>query len=204
MTTHWARKRETSQTKVREIALELFLSEGFEAITMEHIAQASGVSRRSIYRYFGNKEGIFFSNQRARLERFQTLTAHIPPGDSPYAVVLRAVQLLARDIMVERESVLAQYRLIEESQSLLPLEANLIREWDDAMLQAIDRGPNQGDPMNKMVAGAVMGMVRALLRAWVEGGGQEDLGLMGDRAFEALEKGFNLNSARQSPSTEQS
>ncbi len=47
--------------KILESALTLFTEQGFENISMEHIAQHCNMTRRTIYSYFKNKEEIFLN-----------------------------------------------------------------------------------------------------------------------------------------------
>ncbi len=40
------------------LALDLFEADGFDAVTIDDVAAAGGVSASTIYRYFGTKEGL--------------------------------------------------------------------------------------------------------------------------------------------------
>lgn len=51
-----ARKKLAAMHRIQTVALELFEAHGFDAVTIEQIADASEVSASSIYRYFGSKE----------------------------------------------------------------------------------------------------------------------------------------------------
>ncbi|OYU83092.1 MAG: TetR family transcriptional regulator [Flavobacterium sp. BFFFF2] len=44
------------QDKIVEKATELFLKHGFKSITMDDIAEHMGISKKTIYKYFSNKE----------------------------------------------------------------------------------------------------------------------------------------------------
>ena len=52
------RTRRAVQAEIGATAMRLFLAHGFEATTMEQIANEAGISRRSLFRYFGTKEDI--------------------------------------------------------------------------------------------------------------------------------------------------
>ncbi len=189
---HWAQKRVVGRIKVREAAFALFESQGFEATTVEAIAEASGVSRRSIFRYFKSKEGIVFSEQHEQLAQFVELVASPKPNESPYSSARRACLTLAKHFMEDREAIIIHYRITGASATLLPLDASLNRAWDDAMLVALTRGQNPS-PAQRALAGAMMGMIRAILRGWVEEGAHADLIERGRDGFKALESGFGLS-----------
>ena len=40
-------------------ATELFLERGYDAVSLDDIVHHAGVSKASIYKYFGSKEGLF-------------------------------------------------------------------------------------------------------------------------------------------------
>lgn len=40
-------------------ATELFLDKGYDAVSLDDIVNHAGGSKTSIYKYFGNKEGLF-------------------------------------------------------------------------------------------------------------------------------------------------
>jgi AcrR family transcriptional regulator len=52
------RRRLTSMRHVQEVALGLFFSRGFDAVTVEDIARAADVGVASIFRNFGTKERL--------------------------------------------------------------------------------------------------------------------------------------------------
>jgi len=52
------RKKAETMTAVQHAALDLFDEHGFDAVTIEQIAERAGTSPSTVYRYFGTKEGI--------------------------------------------------------------------------------------------------------------------------------------------------
>lgn len=66
---------QTKRGHERRIALllsanELFLSRGYDAVSLDDIVQHAGGSKASIYKYFGNKEGLFSAICDYRREQF--------------------------------------------------------------------------------------------------------------------------------------
>lgn len=186
---HWARKRVEGRRRVREVAFSLFEKQGFESTTVDEIAEASGVSRRSIFRYFKSKEGIFFATQHEKLEMFRELVSQPQEGESPYQTARRACLTLAQHFEQDRAQIMTHYRITATAQSLMPLDASLNRSWDDAMLSALLRG-QESSWQHEVLAGAMMGMMRAVLRGWVARGAKEDLRELGAQAFASLEQGL--------------
>ncbi|QDH73481.1 helix-turn-helix transcriptional regulator [Brevundimonas sp. M20] len=64
--TSWRdRKRRATAERISACAIRLFLDQGFDAVTVEAIAEAAGVSRRSFFDYFRTKEEVLFAWQAA-------------------------------------------------------------------------------------------------------------------------------------------
>ena len=53
-----------------DAAFELFLELGFQATTMDKVAQRAKISKLSIYRHFENKEALFSAAMSARCQQF--------------------------------------------------------------------------------------------------------------------------------------
>jgi len=62
------RPRIATEEGIQEAAFELFHEHGFDAVTMEEIAEHAGVSRRTLFRYFGNKAEIVWSGFEQSLQ----------------------------------------------------------------------------------------------------------------------------------------
>src|SRR6187402_3151043 len=58
-----ARKREQTRERLTRVAMELFLANGFEATTLDDIAAAAEISRRSFFHYFASKEDVVLAWQ---------------------------------------------------------------------------------------------------------------------------------------------
>ncbi len=57
-----------TKDKIFTAAAQLFASKGFNGVSMREISVKSGVSKPTIYYYFGNKEGIYADLVKAGLE----------------------------------------------------------------------------------------------------------------------------------------
>jgi len=88
-----------------EAAGQLFCQHGFEAVSLEAIAQAAGVSKLTIYSHFGDKEGLFTAAVEARC------AAQLPhglfelPPDLPVAEALRQIGHGFVDLVYSEDAV---------------------------------------------------------------------------------------------------
>lgn len=107
-------------------ALDLFLEHGFDGMSLDTLIAATGVSRATIYRQFGSKEGLF----RYVIERELSRVAadRITAPDTPS--ILSGMIVLAR-VALERhlaERTLAMYRLLIREVQRVP---DLARRYYD-------------------------------------------------------------------------
>src|SRR5271165_2238725 len=85
-----------SREAIVEAATHLFLEHGFGAVSMDELAEAAGVARRTLYNQFTSKEEIF----RAMLLRVSGQLEHaFPPGIETQGDVEEVLRLVARMIL---------------------------------------------------------------------------------------------------------
>ena len=73
------RPRATTTEEVSQVALRLFADHGFEATTMDDVAAALGVGRRTVFRYFTSKNDLVWGNFDTVLERLRDDLAALDP-----------------------------------------------------------------------------------------------------------------------------
>lgn len=89
-------RRGTSREAIVEAAQRLFLERGFDAVSMDELAEAAGVARRTLYNQFASKEEIF----REMLLRVSAqLGGAFPPGVETQGEVEDVLRLIARAIL---------------------------------------------------------------------------------------------------------
>lgn len=97
--------------RIAETAMALFLEQGYESVTVEAVADASRVSRRTVFRHFDGKDELAFPDHSARLELLsRNLVA--PVGvRTAVDVVIAATEAVMLDFLSRPELVLRRYRL---------------------------------------------------------------------------------------------
>ena len=182
------RKKALVREELRRAALQRFRERGFETTTIDEIADAAGVSRRTFFRYFECKEAVVFDGYADRLARFRELLAGRAPNEQALDVVRRASLAIAEVYMEQRRELLAQWKLVQASPALAAYELELDRGWLAALVDAfdVDAPPYEA----RLMGGAALGVTRAALSSWFEQGGKPDLVKLGEQAFDLLERGF--------------
>ena len=62
------RTRRAVHREIAEAGMALFLDQGFEETTVDQIAEAAGISRRSFFRYFATKEDVVLGDMIEQLD----------------------------------------------------------------------------------------------------------------------------------------
>lgn len=115
------RKRRETHLRIQDAARALFVARGYDGTTLEDIADAANLSRRTLFHYFKSKDDILMSMAGGMGEALvQGLDAQ-PPGKSPLATMMEAMKdiaaaqpheelLIFDKVMRSSEAVLARKR----------------------------------------------------------------------------------------------
>jgi AcrR family transcriptional regulator len=61
-----------STDRILKKALELFSEKGYDATSVREICEAAGITKPTLYYFYGSKEGVYRAIVQGALERFQT------------------------------------------------------------------------------------------------------------------------------------
>ncbi|GAA1945133.1 helix-turn-helix domain-containing protein [Microbacterium deminutum] len=105
-----------ASTDVVAAALELFERQGFEATSVEQIAQAAGVSRSTFFRQFGGKEDVVFADHEVLLDELREWLA-VGHRD-PWVAVCEASERVFRHFAADPEVARRRYRVVRQVPAL--------------------------------------------------------------------------------------
>ncbi|GLZ11849.1 TetR family transcriptional regulator [Actinomadura sp. NBRC 104425] len=83
------RKKRQTRRRIADIATGLFLTRGYDNVTIADVARAADVSVNTVFNYFGTKEDLFFDRQDEVIEDAARAFADRAPGESAVAVFRR-------------------------------------------------------------------------------------------------------------------
>jgi AcrR family transcriptional regulator len=81
------RKKRLLRQQLSDTATEMFMARGFDAVRVIEIAEACGVSEKTVYNYFPTKESLILDRWDATMAALRTALAE--PGSAPVEVALR-------------------------------------------------------------------------------------------------------------------
>jgi AcrR family transcriptional regulator len=181
-----ARKREETLARITQEALRLFVKRGFEAVTLDEIAQAAGISRRTFFHYFASKEDLAFAWLDASTGAMVAAVADRPAGEPPLAMALHAI--LACMTPMPRAQAFALARLINETPVLRDRSQSKYGRLETALAGAIAarQGLKKDDLKVRLAAMTAAGTLRVASQRWYESGGSEDLAVFARRVVKAV------------------
>ncbi|HEY8058482.1 MAG TPA: TetR family transcriptional regulator, partial [Acidimicrobiales bacterium] len=89
------RKKADTREAIRAAAVELFCAQGFDATTMDAVAEHANVSVRTVFRYFPTKEDLVFADVEGDLSDLRELLDARPATEPVMAGLRAAVEVLA-------------------------------------------------------------------------------------------------------------
>ncbi|GAA2133713.1 TetR family transcriptional regulator [Actinomadura napierensis] len=181
------RTRRAVRAELSDLAVRLFLERGYERTTVEDIAAAAGMSKRSFFRYFPSKEDAVFGEAEDVAEQVAEAIRARPEGEPPWAC-LCAVLREQQEAIRSAQPGLRTLRLIEATPALrarLHAERDRMRELITAALRE-----HSGAGLDAFTADLLTGTAAAALEAadreWMRSDGAADRAALLDRAFALL------------------
>ena len=164
------RARRAVQSELVEAAQRLFIEQGYEATTVDQIAAAAGMSRRSFFRYFGSKDELVLGKYDRLGEDFADCLA-ARPVDEPLWVSLRSVVALILSYFSDEEKARGLAAMDQVVNSSDALRAGYLERFDRAQEtlaeMARDRAAaagapwSDGDPAPRAIVGAAFACLAA-------------------------------------------
>ena len=167
-----AGERTGGRVATREVVLasvRLFTEDGFDATTMEGIAAATGVSRRSLFRRFGSKEDILFAEHD---ELFSTVVRYLDASpDDPLSSAFAAARLVLQGYLGDPEITVPRYRLVRAHPRLRDREVAMTARYQAAFSRYLaDRQDGGGEERSLAAGVAAASLISAhnhVLRGWL-------------------------------------
>ncbi|MGP2442703.1 TetR/AcrR family transcriptional regulator [Streptomyces sp. JW3] len=183
--------REIAHAAIRErlaqVTLEQVLHHGYDRLTLNDLAAASGVSRSTFLRYLGSKEDAVLAGLAATGSRLADELLARPSTEGRWPSLRRAMDYIARLQHQDDAGALNLTRLINATSSLGGAQWRHQLSWRTSLTTALRRrSPDLSPVTATALAAAALGCLDAATATWVESGGELDFGALLDEAFGAL------------------
>ncbi|MFT4135929.1 TetR/AcrR family transcriptional regulator [Microbacterium sp.] len=159
----------SSRNAVVAAALDLFDAQGFEATSVDQIAQAAGVSRSTFFRQFGGKDDVVFADHELLLDELRGFLAE--PHDDPWQAVCAASVRVFRHFAADPDLARRRYAVVRRVPSLRDREIIAASRYERLFDEYL-RGALPGiDPLDAVAfAATVTAVHNHVLRRLLRGG----------------------------------
>jgi len=185
------RRRATSREELEEAAFALFAERGFEATTVDEIAAAAGIGRRTFFRYFPSKNDIPWGAFELELERMRArlraCPAQVPLMDAIREALVDFNQVDPAQVPLHRRRM----ELILRVPALLAHSTLRFTAWREVIAEfvAARTGQRTGQLAPQAIAHAVLGVAVAAYELWLDDPAA-DLSTLLDEAMRQLADAF--------------
>ena len=182
------RKRRVTLERIAETGLKLFIENGYEATTLDQIAAASGISRRTFFYYLKSKEDVLLAHESGNIPRLLRPTfLKQSPKQAPIDAARKTFLALA-SMYETRESVMAD-RILRSIETLRLRKEALHVQLEEVLAEAMyELWPDRTRrPALRLTAMMAMGTLRFAKDNWRKEDAAHPLTHYIDEAFDLLE-----------------
>ena len=170
----WERTRRRVREEIVDVALALFLDQGFEETTVDQVVAAVGISRRSFFRYFGTKEDIVLGDLAEQGPVILEALRRRPDDEPVWEALRHAFAVLATRTTPERGLAIA--RLVTTSPGLRAAHLEKHLRWQEQLAPEVERRvADSDDPpglRGQAIVGTTLACIDAATTVWLEQDGK--------------------------------
>ena len=201
------RKQETRQA-ISAIATQMFVTRGFDDVTIAQVADAAGVAKMTVTNYFPRKEDLVFDRAEAIERHLADVITARASGESMLAAIRRDyAEALARADVTLGLSSPAFAKMIRSSPALTSRVREMLDQRERALGDAIAAETGTDNPQQRLVAALLASVHRVLAaeatqRSLAGQPREEIYGVLADaatRAFDLLEPSLGSYGIRAQP-----
>lgn len=167
------RERHAVETRQRivDVALALFVEQGFDATTIDQIASSADVSPRTYFRYFPTKEALIFHDFDQRLAGIRECIEVRPEGETPLETLTVVLCAMIDELRTVPEQKALTLSLLAERPSVRSYQRSAV--IDHAQEEIVETlahktGKPATDPVLKATLALVTSCMEIALRDWVD------------------------------------
>ncbi|MFD0883801.1 TetR/AcrR family transcriptional regulator [Streptosporangium algeriense] len=167
------RKKQRTRQTISDLASELFLRRGFDNVTVAEVAEAAGVSAKTVFNYFPRKEDLFLDRFPEAAELVTRAVRERPEGEEPLTALRRLHQELLRaghPFGTFTDGQRFFWRVVIDSPSLRARARERVEELEELLgsLLAEAAGAPPDDPWSRVTAAMIISAYRTAYVTTVE------------------------------------
>ena len=170
------RRRRLVRADLARVAVELFAERGFDAVTVDDIAAATGTSQRTFFRYFAAKDDVVLEYERQLWQRLATALEARPLAEGPVTALREAFRTTSHVEPADRAHVVQLGRILDAAPALRARATGVRLAEHPALTKEIARrmGVAVNDARVRTVVAAMTAVADTEFRAWARDRGKGD------------------------------
>ncbi|HEV2374627.1 MAG TPA: TetR family transcriptional regulator [Streptosporangiaceae bacterium] len=164
------RKKRLMRQQLSDTATRMFMAHGFDAVRVAEVAQACGVSEKTVFNYFPTKESLVLDRLEATVESLRTGLADqdVPPAEAALGILGRELSamttwLAGQDDPGQAAQAIRRFGdLIRATPSLRAYQSDMMDQFVAVAAQVLAARAGMGadDPEPQIAARALLGLWR--------------------------------------------
>ena len=155
-------KKLQTRKHIADTAMGLFVQRGFDHVTVAEVAEAAGVSEKTVFNYFPTKEDLFWDEVPEREAALVEAVHSRKPGESVTAALQRLQTGQCKRFSSAGFATFA--RVIEDSQALQAKELEIMARFSDALAVAIHEELGARELDARIAANVLVGVLWQFFR----------------------------------------
>lgn len=185
------RKKAATRLALHEAALRLVLRDGLAGVTVESIADAADVSRRTFSNYFAGKEEALLYGDQARMRDFLDTIRSRPADETPWTAMRETMRAMRGTFGARGPGVTAQLRVLRKQPSLVIHQGAIFAELERELTAEFTARGATPALRARLLAGSCLTAVRIATAQWIEEDGATPLPDLVDEALRILRPAFD-------------
>jgi len=185
------RRRSTTWDHISNVAIELFAARGFDEVSVDDVAQAAGIARRTLFRYYPSKNALPWGDFDAHLEHLRDLLDNTDAGvaiDDALRTALLAFNTFGAEETARHRQ---RMRVILETEALQAYSMTMYAGWRSVVAAFVARRLHlkAGDLIPQTVAWTMLGVALSAYEHWLADESVPLAQALGD-AFDTIRDGL--------------
>jgi AcrR family transcriptional regulator len=162
-----ARKVRETRDRIAECAIDLFLKLGIDDTTVDAIAEAAGISRRTFFHYYDSKVAVLTAAEESMADEFVREAMLLPDGLTPLAAAEMVLLTIIERWFRSPEAILVD-ELMRSTEDMRARRQAIYQVREQALAEALRRRySDKGDSYPLLVAAVTaVGAFRIAVDQW--------------------------------------
>jgi TetR/AcrR family transcriptional regulator, regulator of mycofactocin system len=185
------RRRSTTWDHISNVAIDLFAARGFDEVSVDDVAHAAGIARRTLFRYYPSKNALPWGDFDAHLEHMRDLLDDLDPR-VPIGDALRTALLAFNNFdKAETARHRQRMRVILQTAALQAYSMTMYAGWRAVVAEFVARrlGSKATDLVPQTVAWTMLGVALSAYEQWLADESVSLAQVLGD-AFDTVSDGL--------------